>query len=344
MNYDYAAQDERHFRKHTGGMGSIADIRRVVYDDGKSRGVRAAEIKNGSGLVFSVLEGRGMDIGSASWRGIPLSFETPNGFCHPSYFEPEKLGWLRNWGGGLLTGCGMRSAGAPCEFEGEEFGLHGRLSNIPAENVSLFKGWRNGRYVLEISGEVRESRMFGENLLLKRKISTALGDESLTVEDTVENQGPRIAPLMLLYHINIGFPMLSEAAFLRAVKHRVTPRDERAKEDLETWEKAGAPALNFREQCYYHSIPDNIDGFSEITLVNPSLGIELSVSYRKDELPNLIQWRQSGACGEYALGLEPANCLPEGIAAESGRATLRHIKPGETVRTTVKIRLAEIAK
>ncbi len=51
--------------------------------------------------------------------------------------------------------------------------------------------------------------MHGANMLLERTISTSLQGKSFTLHDVVENQGVRDSPLMVLYHFNFGFPLLT---------------------------------------------------------------------------------------------------------------------------------------
>ncbi|HBE01484.1 MAG TPA: DUF4432 domain-containing protein, partial [Spirochaetia bacterium] len=89
-------------RRYTSSPQQIADIKSSVLDNGKGRGMRILDFYNGRGLFFSLLPDRAMDIGYASVFGIPVSFFTQTGYTHPSFYEPEGLGWLRNFSGGLL--------------------------------------------------------------------------------------------------------------------------------------------------------------------------------------------------------------------------------------------------
>jgi hypothetical protein len=70
--------------------------------------------------------------------------------------------------------------------------------------------------------------------------------------------------------------------------------------------------------------------------VNENLGLTFCVTYRVAELPYLIQWKMMGQ-GEYVVGLEPANCFPEGQAQNAERGTLRMIAPGERVETYLRL-------
>jgi len=320
-----------------GRMEQLASIRRLAAEDGKGRGMRVWEVGNGSGLAFTVYPDRGLDIGRASIHGVPVAWISANHEVAPAFHEPEGAGWLRSWGGGLLTGCGLANVGTPCVAGGESLGLHGRLSHLPAEEVNATAGWTaEGRYALEISGVVSETRVFGTKLRLRRSIATALGDNRITVRDTVENTGFAPAPCLLLYHINLGWPLVDAGARLEAEPHRVVPRDARATAGLERWMLIDPPAPDFAEQVFYHEIPAGPDGLATMRLQNGARAV--SVSYRVAELPWLVQWRMLGQ-GEYVTGLEPANVYPEGQASLAERGLVRRLAPGETLETLVRIAL-----
>jgi len=336
---DFSKLSKSDLKKLTGSPSQIAGIRESVLSDGKGRGTRIAEVYTGSGLSFTVVPERGMDIQHASYKGTALSFITPNQNCHPSYYNPDLMGWLRNWGGGLVTGCGMISAGAP--DPAEKLPLHGLLSNTPAENIVCRREWVNGKYMLSISGEVRESSMFGENILLKRTISTSLGSNTFEITDLARNEGFKPSPLMLLYHINIGFPMLSENSVVKAKKHTVAARDEAAANGIREWHKFDAPVKNYKEQCFYHDIPADKDGFARCTLSNTKLGLDFEVAYRKKELPFFTEWKMTGE-GAYVVGFEPANCHVEGQTAEKNKfKSLKILQPDETCEFKVRISVLE---
>lgn len=341
----YETMNEKALRKHVGGMGQIAQVRTAVLDDGKGRGVRVADMRNGSGIEFSVLLDRGMDIGQASFKGVPLAFVTPVGYSHPAYYEPEGLRWLRNWHAGLLTGCGLRNVGSPQQTDpmavAGPMGLHGRLSNTPAEKCAVEEEFVNGAYTLSVRGTVRETSMFGENLELVRTISTALGRNTISVRDRVTNRGFQASPLMVLYHINLGFPLLDETARLKARPHKLAPRTNEAKAGLSAWNHAQAPAAGYTEQCFYHDIPADGDGLARMRLENRGLKLAVEVAYRKAELPFFTQWKMMGE-QTYVMGLEPGNCHCDGQQKEREGGTLREIWPGETVEFLVEVSALEL--
>ena len=125
-----------------GRMEQLASIRRLVADDGQGRGMRVIEVNNGSGLAFTLYPDRGMDLGQAFFKGTPLAWVTGNLEVAPAFYNGAGNEWLRTWGGGLLTGCGLANVGGPCAPGGEPHGLHGRLSHQPAEEVNTSSGWQ----------------------------------------------------------------------------------------------------------------------------------------------------------------------------------------------------------
>ncbi len=325
-----------------GRMEQLASIRRLVSDDGKGRGMRVLEVNNGSGLSFTVYPDRGMDIGQAYYKGTPLAWVSRNLEVAPHFYDPTDFEWLRTWGGGLLTGCGLTNVGGPNEAGGERHGLHGRLSHLRAEAVNTATGWQNDAFALEVQGTVRQGKVFGENLTRTRTISTRLGEAAITVRDRIENQGFAPAPLMLLYHLNLGWPLVDSGATLEATRHKVKPQNTRAAEGLATWQDITAPQPGFLEQVYYHTLPPNRQGLASMRLANPKIGLAFTVSYRVAELPYLIQWKMMGQ-GEYVVGLEPANCFPEGQSRMAEQNILRHLQPGESVETWLKLSVEQTA-
>lgn len=317
--------------RYIGDISQIAGVRRYELREGNEKGVEAVDFRTGCGFSFTVLPGRGMDISFAEYNGIPLCWRSPTGEVEASFYEPEGLGWLRSFYGGLLVTCGMTQVGAPCEDEGESLGLHGRISNIPAKNVWADTRWEGDELVMWVQGKVRETRVFGENLVLTRRIWAKLGEPKLHIYDIIENEGFSETPLMLLYHINIGFPVADEEAELLAPSLEVRPRDEEAEKGVESWSSLQPPTPGFKEQVFYHEMGCDEHDHVYVALVNRGFdggrGIGVYVRYHKSQLPRFVQWKMMGE-GLYVVGLEPANCLVEGRAAERERGTLRFIEPG----------------
>lgn len=316
--------------ERVGDISQVGGVRRYALADGNERGVEAAQFRTGTGFNFEVLLSRGMDISLGEFSGVPLSWASATGKVAPEYFEPEGLGWFRNFHGGLMVTCGLTYLGSPCVDDGKHLGLHGRASNIPAKNVWTDGEWQGDDYVMWVQGRVREAAVFGENIEMRRKVWAKLGENRLFVHDTVTNLGFEPIEHMYLYHINIGFPLVDEGSELLSPSAVVQPRDRDAEEGKEDYGKFLAPVKGYREKVYFHTMNADEQGDVYIALVNRSLGdgFGVYVKYRKEELPRFVQWKMMGQ-GTYAVGIEPANCLVEGRDKERERGTLVFLGPGE---------------
>jgi len=332
---DYSWRD---VERYSGRTEQLFGVRLTELSDGRERGVRIAELRNGGGWNLTVLLDRGLDLGNADFRGVPLPFLCPGEFAAPAFFTDRGLEWLRNWGGGLLTGCGLRNVGSPGEADGESFSLHGRLSNIPAREVRTGHCQVAGQETLYVEGSMREARMFGENLLLTRRISTPIGGDAVMVEDTVTNAGFKPEPVFLLYHTNWGFPMVHENSRLEAVSHPVQAHHATPAAEVGKWMEMQPPTPGYAEQVFYHDIPASPDGFAAMTLHSPLAGLRAEVAWRKKELPLLVQWKMLGQ-GAYVIGLEPSNCRVEGRAAELAAQPHCVLAPGETRSFALRLRI-----
>lgn len=312
-------------------MDQVAGVTRVELRDGVERGQRALEFYTGDGLRFTVLPDRGMDLGAAEWRGIPLAWHSPVGFAGPWYHQPRGSGWLRTFGGGLLVTCGLSSVGPPSDDSGEHHGLHGRISHIPATEVNVTRAWQGDEYVLEAQGVVREARVFGENLLLRRRVRTRLGSAGIELADTVTNEGFSPTPLMILYHVNVGYPLVAEGSRLVASPSvRPEPRDTQARRGLDGFDRGGSPEPGFSEQVFrLHPSPTETAS-AAVAWINPTLGVGLCLRYRPDQLPYFWQWRMLGE-GAYVVGLEPANCQVMGRRRERELQRVAILEPGSSV-------------
>ena len=213
-------------RRCSGTMRQIGGATRYELGEGIERGVEICEVRTGSGFRFLVAPSRGLDIVFAEHNGRPLCWNSSTGIAHPLSYERDNFGWLRGFSGGLLTTCGFSSFGGPCEDDGEEYGLHDRASYLPASEIAVAETWNGDDCDVTVSGTIRQTRVFGPNLVLRRRITARLGENRLTVRDTLTNEGFRAEPFVILYHCNFGFPVVSEYSRIVAPSQNCTPRDE----------------------------------------------------------------------------------------------------------------------
>ncbi len=326
-------------QERVGRIDQVASIRRSVLDDGKGRGMRVIDVRNASGLAFSIYPDKGLDIGQTDFNGCSLTWGAPNGEVAPAFYDAGGAEWLRSWAGGLMTTCGWLNVGGACDTREGAQGIHGRFDNIPAADVNTRCEWLDdGRYLMEVTGTITHCRVFGEKLQTKRTIRTYMGMPEIEIIDRTENLGYEAMPFMQLYHMNFGWPLVDENSFIETIDHEVIGQNDYCRANLDKWNRFQEPTAGFREQVIYHDIPSDKDGMCDVKLVNPSRNLSVTVSFRKKELPYYVEWKMCGK-GEYVWGIEPANCYPEGQNAIAERGMLRYIQPGEVVENYLKVKI-----
>lgn len=316
-----------------GDISQLGGVRLCTLADGMEKGVQAVEFRTGSGLDFTVLPDRGMGIGNAAYNGQALAWRSQTGDTHPAYYEEPGAGWHRGFGGGLVVTCGLTNAGAPSVDQGKALGLHGRVSNIAASNLYCDAEWRDDSYVMWAQGKVREAEFFGENVEMVRTITAKLGEPKIWIHDKITNRGHTDVEHMLIYHCNIGFPVLNNGSRLIAPVKECKARDVRSEHGVPTHTAFTAPVKGIAEEVFYLDLFEDKSGVVDVAVVNEAMndgkGFGIYVRYPKKELPRFIEWKMMGQ-GEYVVGIEPANCGVEGRAKERERGTLQMLKPGET--------------
>lgn len=337
----------RQLEGFTGDLRQIADIRFATLDDGQERGVRVAEVRTGSGFDFTVLLDRAMDIGTATYNGIPLAWQSGTGAVHPSRYEPESRGWLRTFHGGLLALCGLTHAGAPDPSvdpeNGESLGLHGRIGTIPAYDISVERVWSDDgqQWTMRLRGTVDEVVLFGYRLRMERVMEFTPGKPEVWIFDSVRNMGGAPAPLMILYHCNLGWPLVSPESEMVSPAEKIEPRDATAEPGINTWNRMQEPTPGYAEQVFWHHIqPSSTPAVAGI--INRQLGIRLEVLFDSRTLNYLTQWKQMGHA-DYTVGIEPGNCLPIGRVAARNTEMLRMLPPGKTDRFTIGFRVIKVS-
>lgn len=327
--------------KYIGNLSQLGGCRHYILTEGWARGLRATDFNTGSGLRYTVLPDRNMDISLADYKGVNLVYITGNGETHPSYYEPEGTGWLRTFTGGLLTTCGLTHLGAPCTDENEVLGLHGRISTTPAKQFADLSGWDGDNYVLRVRGIMEEGCLFGTKLRLEREISSVLGQNKIRLKDTVTNFGNKTTPFTLLYHMNFGYPLLSEDAELITDLSETVPRDPEAVKGLKEFRTFSKPLPAYNEQVFFHTPRGNDEGHTEVILRNKKIATAVTIRFNVNQLPHLTQWKMM-AYGEYVLGIEPGNVHSKPRNLHRQENVLPFLQPGENAISELEIEVADL--
>ena len=330
---------EFELRKWCGDPSALCGIRDFIFNDGPNRGMRGLTLKNGQGMELTVLADRGLDIPYLSYKGTNIGLLNKVGVRSPYlYVEDGASGFLQQFYAGMLTTCGLTYAGAAGVDEGKALGLHGPFDNLPASGVSAWAEYEGDDKVLCVAGEIREAEVFGPNMVMKRRLHLDTERNELHIRDTVENQGFATSPLMLVYHINFGYPMLDEGTRAYFSTTEIEPRTEFAAQGMDNYDIMEAPGIGRDEQCYFHTGHGEGEAFA--MLHNEKLGLAAMVRYDKAVFPLLCEWKCMRA-GEYALGLEPTTSSVVNRAESREKGLLTYLEPGESREFNVTIELCE---
>ena len=328
--------------KKAGSMQQLAYIRPIGFQEGRSRGMKAFDVKNGP-LSFQVLADKCMDIGSISFKGININFLSKPGLQGRNHYDTNGQEALRSIMGGFFFTAGLENICAPYTSNGKDYPMHGRIRTTPAEQVSHDCRWEGDQYVLSLRGEMREAELFGENLVLRREYRTEYGTKTLTMTDEIENQSFRNEPLMILYHINMGYPFLDEGTKLYIPTRSVTPRDKEAEGHEDLYDVMEAPKDNEPEYVFIHDVVRSAEGKVPVAVVNENLQIGLLIEYTAENLPYFMEWK-SIASGDYVIGLEPANSSVYGRAYHEKQNSLHMLEPFQKESNTLRFTLLDGAE
>ena len=290
-----------------------AYIRRYSFTEGKEAGLKIVEVDNGV-LRFLLNESRALDMPQLWHKGENVAFLSKNGLSA----SPAPFG--KRFEGGMLYTCGLDSVGARDGFE-----LHGTLHCLPARVVRTQCDERE----ISVTAEIEDTEMFGSNLLLRRIVKTELGASHVTVRDTLVNRGDRDETYCLLYHVNLGYPMLDEGCAVTAEEREVVPRTAWAEKRIADRTKFTAAVAGEEERCYFirHATPC-------VKVLSPKSGKQFTLTYSQETLPCFVQWCSS-ASGDYALGLEPSTTYLD------DKFRLRKIAAGEAINFEISIDIKE---
>lgn len=264
-----------------------ASLRRYHLMGGAQDGLEVIDCDNGK-LRFLINVSKACDIMQLYHEGQNISFISKNGFTK------REIPFLNRFEGGMLYTCGLDNAG---RREGYE--MHGSFHNTPAE-ILRAECSEDG---IVIEAVIRNSALFGQNLVMKRKISTKLGESHLVLEDTLCNEGYADAGYCILYHVNVGHPMLDDGARVIVDNDEYYASNPFAIENAATRYEMSDAIPNHPECCYYLKLRE-----PKATLVNERLGKSFTLAYSGDTLPCFLEWK-SMASGDYALGLEPCTTM-----------------------------------
>ena len=319
-----------------GNVAQIGGIETSVLDNGLAKGTRIAWVNTGGGLRYKVVIDRGLDIVEAFYNQHSLAWLSHAGVTAARPDANRGLEWLYAFAGGVMTTCGVTHVGGPETDEFGERGLHGRISNLPAQIESVIQpDLLTGKLQMSMTAVIRQSRVFGPNLELKRTITSTLGEPAVRVHDVVTNLGNTPAPHMILYHCNYGWPLVDEGTEIICKgkwASRGLDMDNAVFNSKRNFKKCSKPLGSHRgggEGCAFIDVTADRKGMCTVGLHNRKLGLALALKYNKKQLPWLSNWQHWGP-GEYVTALEPGTNPPIGQGKAREQKKLIHIAPGKS--------------
>lgn len=302
--------------------------------DGPGRGMRIVELANSAGLTLQLMPDRALDIRGLMYKGRSAAWLSPSGTIAPQWYNAGGLEWLRTFPGGFLTTCGLSQVGSPCEDGGIPLGLHGRAAHIPVDNLCVSRIEEDDGLKVTVSGTVREGVLFGECLSLLRTITVVENAPYVHIEDRITNERSRPFPLMLLYHFNLGYPLIKPGTRLEMPEgSSCHPRDAVAEKGLDNADVMEEPVAGYEEQVFFHRMPSENDAAVTVSVRNPE-GFSAELCYSPVSLPYFSQWKMMGT-GDYVLGIEPGNCLVSGRRSEREAGRLLMLEGYGTVAASL---------
>ena len=268
-------------------FAQVASLRRYTYTSGKEKGIEVIDCDNGK-IRFLLNVTKALDIMQLYHEGQNMSFVSKNAFT------AREIDFSNRFEGGMLYTCGLDSVGRRKDTDIE---LHGTFHNNNAEVIRTECN-EDGIFVEAI---ISSTALFGKNLVMRRKVSSLIGSEKVVIEDTLENKAFATDEYCILYHINLGYPMLDGGAEILADISGYETRTEWSKKNASGMFKITESIPNNNETCYFLKMNK-----PEVSLVNRKIGKKFSVNYSMDTLPCFTEWH-SMASGDYALGFEPAS-------------------------------------
>jgi hypothetical protein len=321
---------------YSGNFSNFAGITKTEFSEGKMKGVSALEVKTGSGLEYTLIPDKCLDIFALRYKGVTLSQQAKNGLTGPLYGQGVPGQFPRTVSGGMMFTSGLLNAGPESvEEDGTFHQTHGNIGVTPAENLCASARWDGDDYVIEASGTMRESALFKHNLMLTRHITTKLGANELCIQDTLENLTGNAEEFCLLYHFNFGFPFLTEALKLKFPKNKCIPRTPEARDGLALADTITRPEHDFFEHVFFRELEADENGICRVEVENPELGIGAYIAYEQKNLPVLCEWKSMRA-SDYTLGIEPANMYIMGRKEERINGTIKRIKGYEKLEFNLK--------
>jgi len=311
--------------------------------EGVSSGVDLLRVELAANFTAILLPTRGLGLQSVQVGSQEFAWRSPQRRpVHPQFVdmgEPNGLGWLDGFTE-LLVRCGLTSNGAP---EHDDRGqlvhpLHGRIANLPAHSLEACSP---NPGVLEVSGCVDEIRFHLDKWRLRTTYRFFEGQARIQIEDRVENLAGTRRDFQMLYHYNLGQPLLDAGSRIHVPHRKIAPRNAHAASGQSQWSVMPAPQSGFEEQVYFFSPLADENGRSLAVLENAAGTAASAIEFAATELSCFSLWKNPVAEADgYVVGLEPATNYPNPKSIERKQGRTVWLEPGDSHTITIDLHFA----
>jgi hypothetical protein len=318
---------------------------------GRQTGAQIIRLDNGK-LNITIIPTRGMGILDVTYpvadgKSRRLGWDSPvQEIVSPAFMNLGArggLGWLEGFNE-LMCRCGLENIGQPGKDEiitntgakaEVDLTLHGKIANIPARRVELVID-EKPPYRIRVRGQVDERMMFGPKLELHTEISTEAGSMEFRIEDKVVNAGSQPQEFQMLYHTNIGKPLLGEGARFLAPIKQVTPVNAHSAKDVKAFGDIAGPTPGIIEQAYFMDPLADKDGNAVALVHDRAKEHGMSMRWPVKQLPYLTLWKNTAAVEDgYVIGIEPGTSYPNMRKVERKAGRVPQLDGGKSHTMTI---------
>lgn len=304
-------------KNYLANLDTVCGAAKFTFAEGKAKGMDCIIAYNGVLNIYLVPD-RGLDIYRLEYRGVNYAFISKNGEVNPSLMGSEGMKFMNAFPGGFLYTCGLNNCMGPDIINGVGVPQHGSYTYLPAENIVIRTFEKDASLYVEVVGTIRYSALFGANIEVKRTITLEYNQPRFTLKDEITNRSAAKDSYLIMYHHNIGYPLLNGNSDLWIDSTDVDIFASGS--DLGRITKFEYPQPRKKEEVFIHTIGEGFKPHASLTNGKN----KVVISWDSEKLPYMVQWK-SMASQDYACGIEPTvSKYPEKkmVELESGQ---RHI-------------------
>lgn len=307
-------------------------IEQKVLHGGKQEGSKVITITS-KGLTIALSPTRGMDLLHVVGNNVRLGWDSPvKEVVNPQFINLESrngVGWLEGFNE-MMVRCGYEWTGHPVSSEGMLYTLHGRAGNTPASKVEVHVS-EKAPYEITVRGLLEEKSFKKVNFETWTELRYIPGSDAFTIHDTLTNLADYAHDYQIIYHSNIGTPILEQGARFIAPYKEVTPFNEYAKKGMKEWQSYAGPTKDFDEMVFNIKPLADSQGKSLAAVINRAGDKGASIEFDTHQLPLLTMWKNTDTLKQgYVTGMEPGTNYAYPVTIEREQGRVKQLQPGQS--------------